>query len=185
MPLLSPPFSQLSLLSWCHMVWNIPLVSLGQLSWLCPLPRFCPPHLLVVVMVMLDSCEAVWALLLGQPKHWGVINSFLATDAKHSTVLCCYGKNHLHLSQIQSIPVGTSPSWVIALQALRRQGKAQIGACAWSWHRLVWRWLHQSEPQCVLEIKVPISLLLKQKLVIPALKCMLVSLWNSSSFIRD
>lgn len=27
--------------AWCHMVWNIPLVSLGQLSWFCPLPAPC------------------------------------------------------------------------------------------------------------------------------------------------
>ena len=31
--------------AWCHMVRNIPLASLGQLSLLCPLPNACaPPH---------------------------------------------------------------------------------------------------------------------------------------------
>ena len=29
--------------AWCHMVWNIPLVSWGQLSRLCPLPASCAP----------------------------------------------------------------------------------------------------------------------------------------------
>lgn len=29
-------------LSWFHMSWNIPFISLSQLSWLCPLPRYCP-----------------------------------------------------------------------------------------------------------------------------------------------
>jgi len=28
---------------WCHMVWNTPLVSWGQLSQLCPLPAVCGP----------------------------------------------------------------------------------------------------------------------------------------------
>lgn len=29
--------------AWRYMVWNIPWVSLGQLSWQCPLPAPCPP----------------------------------------------------------------------------------------------------------------------------------------------
>ena len=34
--------------AWCHMVWNIPLASLGQLSWLCPIPASrAPPAFLL------------------------------------------------------------------------------------------------------------------------------------------
>lgn len=29
--------------AWCHMVWDIPVVSYGQLSHLCPLLAFCAP----------------------------------------------------------------------------------------------------------------------------------------------
>jgi len=36
--LLPVQLPQLIYCAWCHMVWNIPLVSLCQLSWLCPLP---------------------------------------------------------------------------------------------------------------------------------------------------
>ena len=36
------PHLQFSCRVWCHMVWNIPLVSWGQLSQLCPLPASCP-----------------------------------------------------------------------------------------------------------------------------------------------
>jgi len=46
-----PPSSSPSFVgwAWCRMVWNIPLVSWGQLSRLCPFPTTCAPsaHLLV------------------------------------------------------------------------------------------------------------------------------------------
>lgn len=40
----SPLFFQILPLSRHHTAWNIPVVSLSQLSWLCPLPRSCPPQ---------------------------------------------------------------------------------------------------------------------------------------------
>lgn len=37
----SSSLTQLSCLSWCYIVWNIPLVKLHQLTWLCPVLGSC------------------------------------------------------------------------------------------------------------------------------------------------
>lgn len=90
--------------AWCHMIWGIPFTSLGQLSWLCPLPGSGSPRaywpLWRSVPALLSSTQnvdvlstsfqqkfqstALWELLWGKltpsqtdPIHSGFVYSFL------------------------------------------------------------------------------------------------------------
>lgn len=93
-----------------HPVWSISLVSLVQLSWLCPLPTSCPP-------------PAHWPLgwswrgsldaptgSTGQQRttHWCLINSVTATNTKHSTMRAAIKKVNFiparPSTHIQNIP---------------------------------------------------------------------------------
>lgn len=87
---LSSPFSWLLLLRICHMMWNIPLGSLGQLSWLCPVPRSCPPS-----AYWWEGTVGDTPVMLSQqtPTCYQLLSS-----TEHSTEGCS-GENWLHLSQ--------------------------------------------------------------------------------------
>lgn len=74
----SPPFPQLLLLSTHPMAWNIPLVSVGQLAWLCPLPGSCP----------LPPCW--WGSAGAKPLQGH--NTSAATNAQHSPGRAAMGK---------------------------------------------------------------------------------------------
>jgi len=50
------------------MVWDVTLFSLGQLSWLCPLPVSCP---LPDYLFAGDDCAGEKTMMLY--KHWSVI----------------------------------------------------------------------------------------------------------------
>lgn len=58
---ISPQFGP----EWCHMVWDIPLTSLDQLSWLCPLSCISPASLLASWKVL----NLEWALMC---KKWNI-----------------------------------------------------------------------------------------------------------------
>jgi len=53
-PLQPTPLS-IIVFTWCYMVKNIPLASLGQLSWLCPLPATCAPCRLLSGRAVLEG----------------------------------------------------------------------------------------------------------------------------------
>lgn len=72
------PFSWLLLLSRCHRVWNI--------------PRSCShPSLLVRWECYSQPCRC-GNIVQEQPKHWCFINTFLATNTKHSSTRAARGK---------------------------------------------------------------------------------------------
>lgn len=85
------------------MVLNTPLVSLDQLSWLCslPSPLVSGQHWKEALML--------WSTSQLKPEHWGVSNTFLATNAKHSTVKAAMGK----VNSISARP-NTTLNWVTA-----------------------------------------------------------------------
>lgn len=61
-----------------------PLASLGQLFWLCSIRSSCVPAYLLGSGIKRKPCS--WAVLTqSQPKHWGVIDTILGTNPKHST----------------------------------------------------------------------------------------------------
>lgn len=76
------------------MVWNIPLDSLGKLSWLCPFPRSCQPpaHWLLrvvrgddvgeITLMLCQRCPALAKTL--------IISTFVATE--YSAVRAAKGK---------------------------------------------------------------------------------------------
>ena len=98
-----PCFLFLSLSFYCwaqwHVVWNIPLVSLGQRSWLCPLSTSCPP---LGEEARAPQCCA--GAVQQQPKHRCVINTVLGTNPKHSTIQAAMRK-------VNSIPAWPSLVW--------------------------------------------------------------------------
>jgi len=61
------------------MVWNTPLASLGQLSWVCPLPALAaPPACLLAGQSKKLRCPWLGiSTALQQLKHQGVINTLL------------------------------------------------------------------------------------------------------------
>jgi len=95
--------------AWCHMVWNIPLVSLGGLSWLCILPNSCPPPALLIGSQGAGRLRdrKSWCCartVQQQPKHCCIINTILTTNTKHSTTLAVVQK--LIPSQPDSVQSG-------------------------------------------------------------------------------
>lgn len=96
MPNLSPssqcPHSRQPLhINWsaeCPVVWNIPLASLGQLSWFCPLtaPAASPAWPLAGEHEKLKSCWLSVSTALQQLKYWCVITITFITNPKQSTI---------------------------------------------------------------------------------------------------
>jgi len=91
---------------WHYVVWDIPLVSLGQLSWFCPLPAPCAPP-----VPHWQSSVRSWNTLnleynvLQWLKHKGVINIILILNPKHRATPAARKKiNHIpgHSLTIQS-----------------------------------------------------------------------------------
>lgn len=84
------------------MIWNIPLVSLGQLSRLCSLSTSCPsPSYWLLALGRLERQPRCCASTAQQlPKHRCVINT-LTTNTKHSAPRAAVGKG-------VSIPASTS-----------------------------------------------------------------------------
>lgn len=84
----SHPFSHLLLLT--RTAYSVEtLVSLGQLSCLCPFLTSCSLPVYQPLRVGIwggESFNAVWTLLSSAPKNWCVINHSLATDTKYSTM---------------------------------------------------------------------------------------------------
>ena len=63
--------------AWPHMVWNTPLASLGQLSWVCPLPAPAAP-LACPLAGQSEKLKSPWlsvSTALQQLKHQHVINT--------------------------------------------------------------------------------------------------------------
>lgn len=92
------------------MVWNIPLVSLGQQSRLCALPQPTDRG-----GTFRESTNAVPALL-SSSLSTGVVPTaqFLGTSAKHSTEGCC-AENELQLSQTPYSGTDTSKNKALDL----------------------------------------------------------------------
>ena len=104
--------------AWCHMAWDMPLLSWGLLCWLCPLPASCAP-------------PAPWPVGWGekQKRHWlcvstaqqwlkypWIINTVFSTYPKHSPILATMKKTN-------SIPAETCT-------------QTQLGFSAWLCHRV-------------------------------------------------
>lgn len=100
-------FPGLLLSSMKHMIWKVPLASLGQLSLLCPLITPCPlpTYTLGDVgegMVVRERERFFCARTVQQqPKHQCVTNTVSATNAKHST-------KQAVMKKIDSIPARPS-----------------------------------------------------------------------------
>jgi len=72
------------------MVWNVPVVSWGQLCWLCPLPVSCAPP----VYLLEGQCE----------KQAFTIYTVFSTNPKHRPILATMKKinypiqnQHIHI----------------------------------------------------------------------------------------
>lgn len=74
---------------------NIPLVTLGHLSWLCPIPRSWPSPAYWCEWSPEETALVLCAGAQDQPKHWCVISTSLATKAKHSSVQAARGNINL------------------------------------------------------------------------------------------
>jgi len=70
------------------MAWNIPLVSLAQLSWLCCILASCPPwaYSLARQTAEGESLDAVQVVCSNSQKAGALPTLFLVTNPKHSTV---------------------------------------------------------------------------------------------------
>ena len=71
----------------CHVVWDIPLVTLGQLSSLCPLPApGAPPAPLLSELHEKQNSPWLCASTVLQLKHRCVITTVFTPNPKHSTI---------------------------------------------------------------------------------------------------
>ena len=88
--------------TWHHMVQDIPLASLGQLSWFCPHTAPCAPPVLLAgraageAETSLTLCSAAQQQL----KHWCIISTVFLLKPKHSIISDTTKKN-------SSIPADT------------------------------------------------------------------------------
>lgn len=83
LPTLASPFSWPLLLCRCHTLQNIPLDSLGQLSWLCPVPRSRPPSAhwwegdaggtAVMLSQQTPTCYQLLYSYQYRAQHWGLL----------------------------------------------------------------------------------------------------------------
>lgn len=74
--------------AWCHLVWNIPLASVAQLSWFCPHPSPCAPAALLTGRTVQETekLPRLCAVLLSN--NWNT--AVLSPKASHKTL---WGKN--------------------------------------------------------------------------------------------
>jgi len=73
-------------LAWHHMVWDLPLVILGQLPWLCPRSSFCTPS--SPVAGQSNRLKSFWVCVstaLQQPKYQYAITTLSIKNPKYST----------------------------------------------------------------------------------------------------
>lgn len=82
LPLLPTSYPDSVCFAWCHMVWNIPWVSQGRLSQLCPFPTTFAP-----TVPLLEG----WGEEQQRPWHCShqhacVINTLFNTNPKHNPV---------------------------------------------------------------------------------------------------
>ena len=74
--------------TWCYMVWNIPFVSMDQLSCLFPLPASCPPPA-SSVWGQSEKPRKPWCCASKQcsaVKYWCVISTVLSRNLKCSII---------------------------------------------------------------------------------------------------
>ena len=98
LPFYSPSFT---CWAWCHMVWDIPLVSWGQLSQLYFLPYSCAPPAYSLVS-WYEKQKRPW--LCGSTaqqyrKHPCVINIVFSTNPEHSLLLAAMNKTNSILAK--------------------------------------------------------------------------------------
>lgn len=74
--------------AWCSTAWNMPMVSLDQLSWLHPLPDSCTPSTFLLGGQSGKKRKPWFCASTVQqpPKHGYVINTLLVTNPKHSMI---------------------------------------------------------------------------------------------------
>ena len=86
-----------------HMVWTIPLVSWGQMSWLCLLPTSCAPPARLLAGQYEEQTRPGLCVSIAQQylKHPCIINTVHSTNLKHSSILAT-------MKKINSTPAKTS-----------------------------------------------------------------------------
>ena len=127
MPPLPLSISQLLLLSRHHTVWNIAVVSLGQVPWLCPLQDLAHPQ------PTGEGDVGETALLCAstaqqQPQPWCVTSTLLATDAQHSTV----GAAEERINSCSARHNTTSNKYVSLEDTVGKQNKKNETSPSWS-----------------------------------------------------
>lgn len=101
--------------AWCHYIWNIPWVDVGQLLWLCHPTHLLPtPNLLALgrleAWLLCQHCSAI-------TKHWCDTSVVVATE--HSTAWTAVGR-------LNSIPARPSTCFTdsrIRIKKIRKNQK--------------------------------------------------------------